>query len=327
MIKIWEWLNSKILLTITLIILLTTLLLSLIIPQAPNSTADNASFSRWLAEIYPRFGQQTNLLATTGLLTLRTSLWLRVVLGILGLLSVAHTSTLLEKWEEYTQSKRGLEILISAGSILILIGWSIQTLWGWTEPNLTVWPDEPVIISKHNINLPPPGKDIQLLSNHYGLYLFPDKGTGASLEIQAYKNSVPLELLTSTHSTPQNQLRITLTTQEPDAYFVSPTEGLGFRVNLKAATAEPQLQIYRIASGELITETAIQDNIQISEANIEMRLVKLPYMKVKIVYNPGAPVLTLGLLLLSIGTIGVYIVSDVLSNTFNEEENSETQEE
>jgi len=302
--RLWNWLGSKMLTVILLITLSGTLLLSLVIPQAPVLTSDDAAFSRWLAEMRPTLGKWATPMSEIGLFTLRVSLWMRLLLGLLTLSTITRATMLIEQWSRLPSRRRWLQCLGCVGGLLIVIGWSAQTLRGWAEPGLIAWPDETIGIPRRGFTLPPLGESLPFLGKPYGIFLISEGDESMALEVRAENHTQrPLAILTSPQSAPQESLRIALTPQKPDAYFALPEKELGFRLSLQPETQEVQIQVYRIASGELVKEAFMQGSSSISAANLQIYLEDLPHLYFKVVYNPGAPLIALGLLLFGAGCV------------------------
>ena len=281
-------------------------LLILLLPQAPVSPANDLIYTRWLAEQRLTLGRWTDLLATLQLLSLRSSLWMRGALALLALVSAAHGDALVKAWPEIASRVRVRRFLPLASGVLFLLGWGMHTFWGWTEPNLTAWPVSPLEIPQREITLSPPHNAFALWHGVYGLYLIPE-GRGMGVEVEANEEEgAPLELLPSRREEPQQQLSLVLTTVAPDAYFALPKTEYVFRLSYLLDSTALQIQAYRSASGELLTEAILGDDGTLSidkedEVQLRFRIFDIPQFDA--VYNPGAPFEALGLGLLGIGSL------------------------
>lgn len=304
--RIWAWLSEdrRFLEIFTALAILQ--LLILLLPQAPVSPADDLIYTRWLAEQRLSLGRWTDLLATLQLLSLRSSLWMRGALALLALVSAAHGDALGKAWAEMASRVRVRRFLPLASGVLFLLGWGMHTLWGWTEPNLTAWSASPLEIPQREITLSPPHNAFALWHGVYGLYLIPE-GRGMGVEVAAEAEGAPLELLPSHREDPQQQLSLVLTTAAPDAYFALPEAEYVFRLSYLVESPALQVQAYRSASGELLTEAILGDNGTLSiddkedEVQLRFRIFDIPQFDA--VYNPGAPFEVVGLGLLGIGSL------------------------
>ena len=301
--RIWAWLSEdrRFLEIFTALVLLQ--LLILLLPQAPVPPADDLIYTRWLAEQRLTLGRWADLLATLQLLTLRSSLWMRGALALLALALAAHLDALIKAWPDVSPRVRVRGFLPLAGGVVLLFGWGMHTLWGWTEPNLTAWPASPLEIPQREITLSPPHNAFTLWHGVYGLYLIPE-GQGLGVEVEANEEKgAPLELLPSRREEPQQQLSLVLTTAASDAYFALPEAEYVFRLSYIVDSTALQVQAYRSASGELLTEAILGDDgtLSIDEVRLHVRTFEAPQFDA--VYNPGAPFEALGLGLLGIGSL------------------------
>ncbi len=312
--QFWTNLNNVFVLLALFIMLSVTLFLCLLIPQSPVPLSDNVVFSRWVARIRPDLGAWTDVFATLGLLTLRNSWWMRCLLLCLSLVTTVRVITLVENWSHWPLFPRGIWLAMCLGGLFFVTGWSLQTLWGWTETGLIVWADDTTIaISNQDITLPAPD-GLPLLSRDYGVFWLPqpDNGVGLQMWVEDEKGQ-QLQLHLSSKTPTQESLRVALTPEKPDVYFALPAEELGFRVSVLLETQETHVQVYRIASRDLITEQVFQGDGEIIVANVQVHLERLAYRKFKLVYNPGAPWMAFGSAFLGVGIV----LSLVYADTFD----------
>ncbi len=297
----WAWLNGKALLTGLVASLGILLLLSLIIPQTPVLPSNEAAFLRWQAEIRPTLGAWEPWLSALGLFAIRTSPWLRLTLALLGLSTIARLTTLLEK-----HSQRSLrQFLIVIGGFCVLIGWGLQLSLGWTETQLPGRPGKTLTIPEHGFTLPYPTSSLSVLNSPYGLYLF-QEGKGVQLTVTAHgAQNKPLQLLTSAQSAPQTELQLTLTPRNPEAYFAIASEGLTFRVTLlqPPPATRFRVQIYRSAGGQMLVETVLQGSGDLVARETQLHIDPTSLELFRAVFNPGAPLQGMGLILLVIGIL------------------------
>ena len=326
---VWAWLSEDRRLLEIFAALVIIQLLILLLPQAPVPPANNLIYTRWLGEQRLSLGRWTDLLATLQLLSLRTSLWMRGALALLALVLTAHLDAFVKAWPDVSPRVRARRFLPITGGILLLLGWGMHTLWGWTEPNLTAWPESPLEIPHQEITLSPPHR-FALWHGVYGLYLIPE-GHGLGVEVEASEaDGTSLPLLPSRREEPQHQLSLVLTTAAPDAYFALPEAEYVFRLSYLVESPSLQVQAYRSASGELLTEAILGDDGTLSinngnEVQLSFRTFDIPQFDA--VYNPGAPFEAIGLGLLGIGSLLQQLRPSLAMEIISEESESSPEEE
>ncbi len=327
---IWHWMNKAVLLLGLVGALLLLLLLTFLLPQAPVSPTNEAAFLRWLAETRASLGSSTSLLASSGLLSLRTSWWTRGVLALLAFVTVARGVRLVERWEHFTSYGRGFQIVIFIGALLLLVGWGVQLRVGWIETGVSAWPGETIVLSSHERTLAAPREAFLVARRGYGLYLLrEDMGLGLDVTAEDEDGTL-IPLRTSTQGDPQEHLRLTLSPRSPDAYFALPSSRLIFRVTLLSNPPEPQIrvQIYRGTGGELLTETTLQGGGTLFTDDLRVELEDISLPQLRVVYNPGAPLALVGGICLLLGTlIVVSIQAGWLPIQLQDETEIEDQEE
>lgn len=310
--KIWQWLNRDRRVGELLIALAVTYLIVMLLPQAPVTATEGGAYAQWLAERRPALGDWTPTLSTLGLLTFRTSLWMRALLALLALVVTARAVALVERWSAWPARRRWLTAIGCVGGLLVLLGWGAQVLLGWMEPEVITWPGSPVTLAHLQRPVAPPKTSLPLLSERYGLYLIP-QGHSVGLEIQAEDmQGQPLPLARTGRSSPQATLRIALTQASPDAYFALEQAGYIFRVSRRrdagqggaAPAVDVRVQVYRSATGDLLVEASVEDDdmLLVNDVRVQFEPTTLP--RFEAVYNPGAPLEVLGLLLLAVSVVG-----------------------
>ena len=303
--QLWARLGGRRLALLALIMLVLIQIVALALPQIPVSPRQSTSYNRWLAELRPQLGLATRPLASLGLLTIRSSTLLRLVLACLGLISAAHLDLLREAWRvrPWSRTQTG-RLLACIGGVLIIGGWTWQMLGGWREPEVVAWPDAQIVVTGRDMAIAQPSGPVGVWSGGYGRYVIA-KGKRVGLEIQALDaEGEALPLLPAVNEAPVDTLRLTFTTQEPEAFFAIPEAELVFRLNQVAEGI--QVQAYRSASGELLTEMLLQGGdatavLQLSAADVSIAQTLLP--RYEVVYNPGAVFEGLGIALLAMGVI------------------------
>ncbi len=307
--RAWQWLGRNQRLIEILVAFLLIQILVVLLPQAPLANAMSPDYSRWLAEQRTILKNWTTPLSVLGLLNLRTSAWMRALLVWLTLIIAAHAGELLEQGAVLSPARRRLQIMAWVAGLLIVIGWSMQLLWGWKRAGVIVWPGEPITIPETELTLPPPYRSTALFTKQYGLYLIP-KGNSVGLIVQALdQQGQALPLLPSARDEARTELRLMLTTETPDVYFALPEFGFIFRISrLRAPRALVQAQVYHSADGELLAETTLEGDkiFFVGDVRLQLDYHVLPLFEA--VYNPGAIIEGAGMLLLGTAALGRYYV-------------------
>jgi hypothetical protein len=332
--QVWRWLSADRRLVEAFIALLVIQAIVLFLPQAPAPISTSPVYARWLAGLRPTLKTWTTPLATVGLLTVRTSLWMRVLLAWLALIVSARFDALLEHWREWPRSRRWLQVLACVAGVFIIGGWGMQTLWGWKQSDVIAWPATLIAIPERGLTLPArddvsQNRFIPLRTGQYGLYFVP-KGSSVGLVVQASDaQGDVLPLSPSAHDEPQDELRLALTVETPEAYFALPQVGYVFRLNRLPETDGPiQVQVYRSADGELLVETTLQDeelpgNYVLFAGDVRLDLQRYALPRFEAVFNPGAPFEVVGTLALFIAIFGHYRLSHAISAQPVEEESDD----
>ncbi|TFG71861.1 MAG: hypothetical protein E4H27_03745 [Anaerolineales bacterium] len=298
--KVWNWLGEDRraveILTMLLLVQLTTLLL----PQSPVPATQTAAFTQWVAQLLPALGILLRPLTFLGLLNIRSSVLFRVILALVGLLAAVRIDTLWESWRRMQTTARNALLLFCAGSILVLSGWMMQILFGWAEPELVTWPGAPITIAEYNLSLAPKPPGSLLWTEKYGIYLI-RTGWAVGLDITAAdEEGQPLAMLRSSKDALHQELQVILTGTPPEAFFLIPETELVYRLHQleDKFNAPVNAQVYRSASGELLAEVTLKDgeNLVVETTNIAVIRAQLP--RYRILYNPGAPLEGLGVILL-----------------------------
>jgi hypothetical protein len=302
--RLWEGLASPGTTLLILVVLSLVQITALVLPQIPGSATQGTAYTRWLAELRPRLGARTGVLAALGLLTVRSSFIMRALLGMLGLLVAVNLDGLREAFQNgASRSVRTAFGLIALGGLLTIGGWMAQMVWGWQEPSAIVWPANPIELPQHGLTLEQPSGSLGLWREKMGLYVL-GRGKHTGFEVSATRADAPMLLLPSVDQEPQQVLQLTLATQEPEAFFASEEAALIFRVI--RLPGEVQVQVYRSPSGEIVAETVFNGSeglqtLTVDDAEVSFTPVKLPYYE--IIYNPGALFEALGMVALFAGTV------------------------
>ncbi len=279
-----------------LLVQLTTLLL----PQSPVPASQTATFTQWVAQLLPSLGSWLRPLTFLGLLNIRSSVLFRAILALLGLLTAVRIDTLWESWRRMRIAARNTLLLFCIGSILVISGWMIQIVWGWAVPEIVTWSGTPITITEHNLTLAPKPPGSLLWTEKYGIYLI-RTGWAVGLDIVAADEmGQPLEMLRSSKDELHQELKVILSGAPPEAFFLIPETELVYRLHQLEDNynAPVNAQVYRSASGELLAEVTLIDgeNLVVETTNIAITRSQLP--RYRILYNPGAPLEGLGVILM-----------------------------
>ena len=323
--KVWRGLGDRRPAFLILVLLFIIQVIAFTLPQIPVPSGETAVFNRWLAEFRTVLGDQTRLLASLGLLTIRSSYLQRLTLSLLSLIVVANidrlwavTSTPDEANADSSVDKPQTNadrkprqvgrLLLILGGLLIIVGWAGQMLWGWREPRVTAWPESSINLSDRGLTVSQPEGPIGIWNEKYGLYVIP-RGQQSGFEVRVFgEDGSQIPLLPSVGEEPKETLQLTLARQEPEAYFAVPDAELIFRLNRFDDLVE--VQAYRSASGELLAETQLREEnpqtvLAVNEVDVEFTTVLLPQYEV--IYNPTAVIEALGFPLFAGGTIALMI--------------------
>jgi hypothetical protein len=327
--RLWSWLGEDQRPVEILVVLLLCQLITMLLPQSPFLTSQSPAFTQWVAQLRPVLGNWAQTLSLIGLLNIRSSLLFRIVLAFLGLLIAVRIDMVRASWDTLRNTKRRMILLFCIGGMLIIAGWVAQILWGWAVPEVINWPNTPIVIAEHSITLSARKPWSIFLTEKYGTYLI-RTGWAVGLNITAFdENGQSLPMLRSTRDELQDSLQVVLSGSPPEAFFLVPDTQLVYRLHqienkhyapvfvqvYRSASGEllaevpfhgPDIihnssfsvQVYRSASGELLAEVPLQNgpDIIVETTRISMNGLYLP--RYRVVYNPGAPIEGVGLVLL-----------------------------
>ncbi len=236
---------------------------------------------------------------------------MRALIVLLVFIVTVRVTTLVERWVRLTTVQRWVQGLIIIGATAIMVGWGLQTLFSWSEINLIAWSREVTVPNRGLSLVTPDGPIACFVDNTYGLFLIAQGEYKRGVRVRAEDEvGQPLPLHTSSHSAPNESLSIALTQKRPDVYFALPAAELGFRVSLQPEDERAYVQVYRFSSGALITDTLFQEAVDVVVADVHVYLERVPYTRFNLVYNPGAPLIGLGLLLFGGGNLAILALGE-----------------
>ncbi len=295
--RVWAWLKADRRVEEALSAWVVLFLLTLAVPQFPASVGDALAFSRWLAEMRPALGRSSRLLASLGLFSLRSSLWMRALMAFLAAVVVVRWVALAEAWAALPSHRRRVYVLTGLGGLCLLLGWELYARLGWVVPDIVAWPDQPLTVPGYPALELPSGNRSLLWSGHYGLFLLPH-GDVVGLEVWA-TDMQGETLLLATRAGDRERLRFAFSPAQMEVFFALPEVGYGFRVNY--AEGQVRLQAYRLATGDFLAEiTVTREDALIMEGAV-LHLGRRTVHRWAAVYNPGAPWTVGGVLLLALG--------------------------
>jgi len=320
--RVWRWLNRDALLLPVLGLLVVSTAVPLLLPQSPVPRGNDAAFVRWLALLPAPFSVVREPLSVLGLLSWRSSVWVRLLYTLLALTLAAQAERAIRDWRAAGTSERVMRILVCAGGVAILSGWGLQTAVGWIEPGVIAWPDTPCVIPERDIVLPPQQPGLRLWPGTFGLYLLPESAAVGLTVTAQDKTGTTLSLSPSAQVEPMPELQFALSSQSPDSYFAVPEAGLVFRLSASwdENSAPVQVQAYRLASGELLAEAVVSEVTSMLVENVRVLIDYAPLAHFEAVYNPGAPLLALGTLAYAAGAIGLWVLQRRVGNAVQPED-------
>lgn len=296
--RFWTWLGQDRRAIEILIALLLVQLTALFLPQSPVPATQSAVFTQWVAQQRPTLGAWVRPLTFLGLLTVRSSLLMRVMLSFLGVLVMVRIDKLRELWKTMRTISRTVSLFFCIGGALVIGGWAAQMVWGWAEPDIVTWPSTPLVIEEHNVTLLSKPPHIFHWTEKYGLYLL-RTGWAVGLDITAADpQGNPLLMLRSSKDQLLERLQVIVTGSPPEAFFSTPETELVYRLHQLENRADAPLiaQVYRSASGELLAETPLNEGETLDVEDTSLSIIRTKVPRYRLVYNPGAPIELTGLI-------------------------------
>ncbi len=298
--RIWNWLGKDRRAIEILVALLLMQLITMLLPQSPVPVTQSTAFTQWVAQLRPKLGSWVRPLTILGLLAVRSSLLFRILLACLGLLTAVRIDALRESWHTLSNTTRRVILLFCTGSFLIIAGWAVQMVWGWAVPEIINWPNTPIIVAEHTLSLSPKIPRSLMWTEKYGIYLL-RTGWATGLDITATdEEGQPLSMLRTSKDELHDNLQVILIGAPPEAFFLTPETELVYRLHqLEDKYNAPIFaQVYRSASGELLAEVPLIHGEDLVVETTRITVTRLQLPRYRILYNPGAPIESTGLVLL-----------------------------
>jgi hypothetical protein len=140
------------------------------------------------------------------------------------------------------------------------------------------------------------------VTEKYGTYLI-RTGWAVGLDIAAFdERGQPLTMLRSTKDKLQENLQVILSGSPPEAFFLIPETQLVYRLHQleNKYNAPIFAQVYRSASGQLLAEVPIKNGEDLIVEATRLTITYHQIPRYRVVYNPGAPIESAGMVLLFI---------------------------
>jgi ResB-like family len=217
-----------------------------------------------------------------------------------------------------TPSAEGISIALHTGLLVLLLGALLNGLLGWRIANRALISNTPTLLAGSTqvslmesqdetdvrVALDPGSVQASLLPNQPATLsgiAFDLKQVTTGYRISATRAGQPLSLTLSNFSPPATDVQLTFLPDERERFLAVPQAGLVLQVSLPISAA-PQLQAFAVPAGNVMTQTAIAPSVVIS--NVTMAFKPSNGAIVDASYQPGNPLLWIGLALAVLGGLG-----------------------
>jgi hypothetical protein len=322
---VWQALTSDYLLGGVLLALAGGLFLAALLPQ---TTANGLDLDvTWQAEIERRFGNVTWFdtvrapLRAAGAFHVTDSLPFRLLIAVLSLTLLTRLIDELERlWTAWRNRERTWIELGKAGlylgSMLVLLGAAVASVWGWDEGPLPLPPGKSVTLGNETAltfrldSLAPDGRsgygeiwrgeDTLIGSgtlavgkpvegDGVGVFLV---GSGAGLQVEAQGASGRVvELVTGPETTAQDQAVLAFTADAPRHLVGVPEADLVLLLTMpqsEGSESRPRVQVFAAGTGEFIQEQENATDTGLTVGEVSFSLTPLPYAEIRAVHDRGA---------------------------------------
>lgn len=334
---LWKTATSDYLLGAVLLALAAGLFLAAWLPQTTISGLDLDV--TWQAEIERRFGSVTWFdtirppLRVAGAFHVTDSVPFRLLAALLGLTLLTRLTDEIERvWTAWRGERRPWAELgmtgVYVGSLLILLGAAVTSIWGWDVGPVPLPPGRSVPLGNgtalvfHLDSLAPDGRNgfgeiwraedtlvssgtlsvgQPLEGDGIGVYLV---GSGAGLRIEAQGDGGRIvELVTGPETTAQEQAVLAFTADTPRHLVGVPEADLVLLVTAPQSEKSeiwPHVQVFEAGSGEFILEQETSTDTDLTVREVSFSLTPIPYAQIRAVHDRGA-------LWIQIGVIGFIV--------------------
>jgi len=196
-------------------------------------------------------------------------------------------------------------LLAHGSALLLLVGLLLSHVWGWRVEGLIVPGGERIALpdAEKWVAL---DKDARKVTNSPGIVTFvEERGPGVRVSAAASSGRL-LSLQQTAEAAPVTQPTVALT---EDRYFAIPEAQLILRLTPQPGRAieahSPVLvQVYRSLSGQLITETVVEGDVELAVDDVTLEFASAPYARLTASFNPGLWPTGAGLVFLVVGLVG-----------------------
>jgi cytochrome c biogenesis protein ResB len=196
-------------------------------------------------------------------------------------------------------------LLIHGSALLLLVGLLVNRLWGWQIEGLLVRGGEMVPLPRTQkwVAL---SEDGDKITHSPGIVTFIEEREPGVQAQATDSTGQPLKLQQTAEAPQVTQLTLALT---EDRYFAIPESQLVVRLaaisNHAIGVSSPVLvQIYHSPPGQLADEVTVEGDAELTVDGVTLRITKVPYAQLTVIFNPGLWPISVGLVLLVVGLSG-----------------------
>lgn len=221
-----------------------------------------------------------------------------------------------------TPLAEGISIALHSGLLVLLLGALLNGLLGWRVANRALISNTPTLLAGSTqvnlmesqaetdvrLSLDSSSAPVALLPNQVATLngiAFDLKQVTTGYLVSAARAGQPLNLSLSNFSQPATDVQLTFLPDERERFLAVPQAGFVLQVSLpisNTANAKPQLQLFAVPAGKLITQTALAPTVVISDVTLEFKPSNGAIIDAS--YQPGNGLLWIGLVLALLGGCG-----------------------
>ena len=221
-----------------------------------------------------------------------------------------------------TPLAEGISIALHSGLLVLLLGALLNGLLGWRVANRALISNTPTLLAGSTqvnlmesqaetdvrLSLDSSSAPVALLPNQVATLngiAFDLKQVTTGYLVSAARAGQPLNLSLSNFSQPATDVQLTFLPDERERFLAVPQAGFVLQVSLpisNTANAKPQLQLFAVPAGKLITQTALAPTVVISDVTLEFKPSNGAIIDAS--YQPGNGLLWIGLVLALLGGFG-----------------------
>ncbi|NJM40931.1 MAG: hypothetical protein HC853_09225 [Anaerolineae bacterium] len=224
-----------------------------------------------------------------------------------------------------TPLAEGIAIAFHAGLLVLLLGALLNGLLGWRIANRALIGNAPTLLAGNTrvsllesqdetdvrVSLDPDGVQAALQPHQptsVNGILFDLKQVTTGYRVSATRAGQPLSLTLSNFSPSATDAQLTFLPDETERFLAVPQAGFVMQVSLPisgAPNTQPQLQAFSVPAGNVMTQTSLAPTVVISDVTMEFRPSNGAIIDAS--YQPGNPLLWIGLALAVLGGIGTLL--------------------